>query len=91
MPDSLNRFIVIGSEKMAPSPEDDNAPKAPDKSDKNKCDKVVPDENVKEKDKEEKVSFVYFFGMCHTVKSLIKLLTFLRIRKLFLVFLLKQS
>lgn len=45
---------------MAPSPEDDNAPKAPDKSDKNKYDKEITDENLKEKDKEEKVGFVYF-------------------------------
>lgn len=45
---------------MAPSPEDDNAPKAPDKSDKNKYDKATGDENIKEKDKEEKVGFVYF-------------------------------
>lgn len=60
MPDCLNRFFVIGFKKMAPSPEDDNAPKAPDKSDKNKCDKVITDETIKEKDKEEKVGFVYF-------------------------------
>lgn len=40
---------------MAPSPEDDNTPKAPDKNDKNKYDKAIGDENVKEKDKEEKV------------------------------------
>lgn len=46
---------------MAPSPEDDNTPKAPDKSDKNKCDKVITDEIVREKDKEEKVSIVEFF------------------------------
>lgn len=54
---------------MAPSPEDDNTPKAPDKSDKNKCDKVTTDENIKEKDKEEKVGFVYFCSYVIMFKS----------------------
>lgn len=57
---------------MAPSPEDDNIPKAPDKNDKNKYDKATGDENIKEKDKEEKVRFVYF-PFCNVVKSLIVL------------------
>lgn len=67
---------------MAPSPEDDNTPKAPDKSDKNKCDRVIADENVKEKDKEEKVGFVYFSTCVNLLYILIKLLTFLMVRKL---------
>lgn len=52
---------------MAPSPEDDNAPKAPDKSDKNKCNKVITEEIVKEKDKEEKVQFSWLFFLCQAV------------------------
>ncbi|KAJ8979805.1 hypothetical protein NQ317_001295 [Molorchus minor] len=38
---------------MAPSPEDDNTPKAPDKNEKGKCEKNFP-ETSKEKDKDEK-------------------------------------
>lgn len=52
---------------MAPSPEDDNTPKAPDKSDKNKCDKVITDDNVK--DKEEKVSVMFLFVILHFSRS----------------------
>lgn len=41
---------------MAPSPENDNAPKAPDKNDKSKCEKPSVSEISKEKDKDTKVS-----------------------------------
>lgn len=45
---------------MAPSPrdEDDNTPKAPDKNEKAKCEKSNITENIKEKDKDEKVSWI---------------------------------
>ncbi|CAG9861063.1 unnamed protein product [Phyllotreta striolata] len=39
---------------MAPSPENDNTPKAPDKGDKNKPEKLAPSEASKENDKDEK-------------------------------------
>lgn len=43
---------------MAPSPENDNAPKAPDKNDKSKCEKQTVSEICKEKDKDTKVSIL---------------------------------
>lgn len=53
-------LFLIGSKKMAPSPrdEDDNTPKAPDKNEKAKCEKSNITENIKEKDKDEKVSWI---------------------------------
>ncbi|KAJ8954232.1 hypothetical protein NQ318_005828 [Aromia moschata] len=39
---------------MAPSPEDDNTPKAPDKNEKTKSEKPNVPDNTKEKDKDEK-------------------------------------
>lgn len=53
---------------MAPS-EDDNTPKAPDKSDKNKCDKISIEANAKEKDKEEKVRFVCCLHMYEVIDN----------------------
>lgn len=50
------RTVLIGSVKMAP---DDNAPnpKAPDKIE-NKCDKANLQDNARDKDKDEKVSYL---------------------------------
>ncbi|XP_072381591.1 uncharacterized protein [Diabrotica undecimpunctata] len=39
---------------MAPSPENDNTPKAPDKSDKSKSERIATSDNTKENDKDEK-------------------------------------
>ncbi|XP_056638058.1 dentin sialophosphoprotein-like isoform X1 [Diorhabda sublineata] len=39
---------------MAPSPENDNAPKAPDKIDKNKSERAITSDNNKDNDKDEK-------------------------------------